>query len=427
MDIKLRKKWNGKVSLNNVTMLITSFFFSFFFLMEDFSISVPFVVIIVTVIDLLACTFYGIQGRAVFTRLHATIFVIILTIIFNLRDFTYVEQQPFYLFSLCLMAVIMLFVKPGFNDRILALNIILFSSSIVCFIVIISRFIPGFYAAILSYVSSTSREYSLWVMGIGYSGAVGASIGLTAQYVVVGIPVLLGRYWGRNDKKYLVLCVIWFIVLALIGRRGEFLAAVTSLLLIDYFKVPRTKKKFIVLGFFFLFLLLAMALMLIGLGEIKYSGDNRMINSVFLLMKGMDITSGRSMLYRVAIDLFLSNPIFGIGWGNFRIYSRTILSSVTNVHNMYLQSLCEVGIVGTIFFAVSAGYVVKYIYKQFLQHRKDMLSETTTFSMFMTIYFLVLGIFDNAIYHDEFWLLECIVFFCVYKTKMEEKELKLQK
>ena len=56
-----------------------------------------------------------------------------------------------------------------------------------------------------------------------------------------------------------------------------------------------------------------------------------------------------------------------------------------------------------------------------------MLSETTTFSMFMTIYFLVLGIFDNALYPDEFWLLECIVFFCVYKTKMEEKELKLQK
>lgn len=407
--------------IRNLPLIIICFLFSFYYLIADFSINVVLLVVFITIIEVAVCLLSGMKGTIVLSKLSLIILLIFLTIILNLRNGNYLEEQPFYLFSLLLVAFVFFFVKSGFYDRKMSLMILLISSSIVCCFVIASRFLPGLYKVILGVISQESRDYSEWLLGIGYSGAVGGEISRTAQYVVVGIPILLGRYWGNGNKVFFCLCVLWFAVLALVGRRAELLAAIIALLLIIYLRASERKKHNIILVFFLAVAVLIISAILIEMNVVTYNGNNRIINSVFLLIKGADVSNGRSRLYRLAIDLFLQHPFFGIGWGNYRLYSRDILTSVTNVHNMYLQSLCEVGIIGTIVFVFLVYFLLRYTYKQFSRHKYDNLIEIVTFPMFMAVYILFLGLFDNIVYHDEFWFLEAFILFCSYRIEKGEK------
>ena len=97
------------------------------------------------------------------------------------------------------------------------------------------------------------------------------------------------------------------------------------------------------------------------------------------------------------------------------------MTSFKNVKNMYLQSLCEVGIIGTIVFVFLVSFLLRYTYKQFSRHKYDNLIEIVTFPMFMAVYILFLGLFDNIVYHDEFWFLEAFILFCSYRIEKGEK------
>ena len=408
---------NSEDMMRNFQMVIMSICFSFFFFIADFSINVTILVVVLTGIELALLVFNNIQGRITFSILHISVFIVALTVLLNVRGSIYIKDQPFYLFSLILMSFVIIFIRPGIHARLVVLKLLLFSSMIVCAVVIASRFIPKAYDLILRIVSETSKEYSEGLLQQGYSGAVGGEIGRTAQYIVVGIPVLLGRFWNRKRKIYFVLCAFWFVVLLFVGRRSELLAAVFAFLFVSFCKVTKKKKTIFIICFVFVLLLCGILAFLIDAEIVQYAGNSRIINSFFSLVKGADISNGRSQLYKKAIDLFLQNPLFGIGWGNFRLYSTSILTNVTNVHNMYLQSLCEVGIVGTIVLFTAVSCIIREIYRCYSLHKNDSVVEIVTFPMFMTVYLLFIGLFDNAVYHDEFWLLESIIIFCSYQIE----------
>ena len=61
---------------------------------------------------------------------------------------------------------------------------------------------------------------------------------------------------------------------------------------------------------------------------------------------GEDISTGRFDLYEIAYKAFSQSPIFGIGAGLFK----EVTHAYTDVHNAYLQVLCEQGIIGLILF-----------------------------------------------------------------------------
>jgi O-antigen ligase len=75
--------------------------------------------------------------------------------------------------------------------------------------------------------------------------------------------------------------------------------------------------------------------------------------------------TGRADLWTVALDVTRDHPIFGVGAGNFQVVEPTyafrnrnlprfdlIVDTPKVVHNMYLQILAELGVVGFILFAV---------------------------------------------------------------------------
>mgnify|MGYP000158085205 CR=1 FL=1 len=83
---------------------------------------------------------------------------------------------------------------------------------------------------------------------------------------------------------------------------------------------------------------------------------NRFAKSYIGSQMGEDISTGRFDLYEIAYKAFSQSPIFGIGAGLFK----EVTHAYTDVHNAYLQVLCEQGIIGLILFSFSSA---KYTYR----------------------------------------------------------------
>jgi O-antigen ligase len=76
--------------------------------------------------------------------------------------------------------------------------------------------------------------------------------------------------------------------------------------------------------------------------------------------------TGRIAIYRSAIDLWLSNPVFGIGLGNFNYYTDNSFHYQPSVpHNVYLEILCETGIIGFLLWAAAFSTILWNTIKAF--------------------------------------------------------------
>jgi len=87
-------------------------------------------------------------------------------------------------------------------------------------------------------------------------------------------------------------------------------------------------------------------------------------------------TNGRLRYYSQAIDLFYSNPIKGIGLGNWKIKSietdnENILSYIIpyTVHNDFLENAVELGIVGLILFMLIFIYPISKAIKLYFKYK----------------------------------------------------------
>ena len=126
-----------------------------------------------------------------------------------------------------------------------------------------------------------------------------------------------------------------------------------------------------------------------------------------LITSGSVDDAGRTQLHEQAIRYFIANPILGIGWTNFM---KMFTLRNTHVHCIYLQLLCETGLVGFIAF-------VGFFAKRFVATLKQaqMVNRTGNamdaswirFSLYVQAYFLMYGITGNPLYDVE----ETILYF----------------
>ena len=116
--------------------------------------------------------------------------------------------------------------------------------------------------------------------------------------------------------------------------------------------------------------------------------------------------SGRTTLYALAYDLFKTNPVFGIGWGMFRGQTQNIFgSSYTNtyeVHNVYLQLLCETGIIGVIAFLVAVSVTLLVSIKKYrclvLSGVRTKVYYACRLGIYLQVFFLAYCVTGNPLY-----------------------------
>jgi O-antigen ligase len=123
-----------------------------------------------------------------------------------------------------------------------------------------------------------------------------------------------------------------------------------------------------------------------------------------------DITSGRLALWTKAIQLFLQKPVFGIGWQQFAAQDKYN----HNVHNTYLQWLCETGVVGFVLIFVPifvmAVLTLQQAYKLSCQRADAKIRMINFVSLGMQAFLAICNLVDPAFYH--------LNYFCFYSFTM---------
>lgn len=186
-------------------------------------------------------------------------------------------------------------------------------------------------------------------IGRSYNSGISLTAGINAAYLSVGIGVYLYSYLSTEDRKskmkYLLWTTLGIIALFLTDKRGPILFALCAITIVWYENLAH-KTKFVA-AIFISILAIVMILGTIGIV------DGNTIGKYW----NKDSSSGRTLLYTMAIKLFIQKPILGNGWMSYQ-YLSGIKARGTYImtHNVFLQLLSETGIVG--FVIVVIGFCI---------------------------------------------------------------------
>lgn len=226
-------------------------------------------------------------------------------------------------------------------------NKFIIGSGVFCFVgILIQMLFPDLYYRFVLPFFSNSDQIESWLSNeIGYAGFT-YQLGVTAIILILSLFFLLSNHEKRDFRRILLLAII-FVALFLTGKRSFTAMAVMIPLMIASFK----KGNIIKLSLFLLFLgIIGYYLFSFFVQNIDVFINipfiNRFAKSYIGSQMGEDISTGRFDLYEIAYKAFSQSPIFGIGAGLFK----KVTHAYTDVHNAYLQVLCEQGIIGLILF-----------------------------------------------------------------------------
>ena len=177
--------------------------------------------------------------------------------------------------------------------------------------------------------------------------------GITDHYstngmMLANISILLFAFLLSRMNKisitYLALFSASIMALILCGKRAHFafviVACFLAYLIIDYKKKGKISKTFLVI--FLLFIIYNLLA--------TYSPEFQSLISRFDNMTESRTTLIRYQLWASSIVGFYKNLIFGVGWPGGRELTLNVMGGNQDVHNEFIQILCETGIVGTVFF-----------------------------------------------------------------------------
>lgn len=320
------------------------------------------------------------------------------------RDFT------FYIIGLIYVTVIAH--QDDFN-YMAVIRIMVIAAAVFTFGVFFQYLFPDIYNTTiyplfsLKYQRIIRRQFYRNKMCTGFSSQTVVS----AQYIIMGLYLLFCSRNGLRSIRAKVFTytsmLMMLIGVILTGKRSSILLLLICLIYVEIVVTrPGRRVLYTARG-----LIVALALFLFFYYFIAPNlTESR--NAIVRLMeyaedRELDISNGRFAMYRNAIDAFWESPVFGKGWWWFHnTYN-------THTHNIYLQLLCEVGIVGTgpicavmlaMFFKTNK-YAKKYAAGMSVQRQLLM-----KFSLFSQLFFLIYGLVGNPLYNYSFlfWYLFAI-------------------
>lgn len=190
---------------------------------------------------------------------------------------------------------------------------------------------------------------------LGYAG--GRESGFVTDYSLSGYVMAVGTIiaWFsiKNTKIRNFVCTLCFLALMVTTKRSHTLILLVGILLIEYIMEPFKARALLrIIG-------TAVVLLLVGIIIYNIWGTGnavgRLIYSLLQFESGTDIneiSSNRIDIYDQAIELWrtsIKTIWLGNGWGNFKnLFTR--FNGIATAHNVFLQLLCENGILGLLCF-----------------------------------------------------------------------------
>ena len=202
----------------------------------------------------------------------------------------------------------------------------------------------------------------------------------------------------KNKFKGLFCFLLMLIALVMCGKRAHLLFGLIAFIL-GYFVYTSNEKN----RYLKYFGTICAILFLLTIGYYFIPTINNVI-SRFVDM-GEDVSVlGRYTFWEAALMAFDNNRIFGIGWFGFRTTVAPTVHYTGHAHNVYIQLLCETGVVG---FSVIIFFFAFFLFKgyralYYVAHNKQILGGNkqilTLFAFMYQIYFLLYCATGNPLY-----------------------------
>lgn len=444
MKSKLLGKALNAAKFSDSLMLIMSIFTVTFFIYKDFDIRMLFGYGLLC--GFLFLNFvrrlYFKKGLEIPTSPVAVAFVSVITIflMFLRPESKHDVDTLVYIMSMIICSGFMLFAEPDSKEYNKILKVFTITAFLFClFVFFFAAYKELFWKTYFPIISRASKAYSLKYVARGYNPVLGGSCTITDYVIMLGVAVLVGKLLSKEKKGivnilYLVPIFVLIAAIMIVGRRGELLSIGLTVVFI-YFLIQNKKQLAVKLLALVLFAAICLALFVIFLEDLKEIGFlSRYVMTIENILEGKDTSSGRTELYGTAISIFLKYPLFGIGWGSFSNHITAEFqaehgSGVADVHNIYLQFLCETGIVGTILILTPIIYIfvktisqTRRIYK--LNERGEdivLAAKLNGISLTIQTFFLVVGVLDPCFSKNIFWC------FFILSVKMLDSATRLEK
>ena len=177
---------------------------------------------------------------------------------------------------------------------------------------------------------------------------------LNAAYLIFAVSIAL--YSIVYEQKFLIFNTIIILInsytIFLTGSRAGLLSVVfvvgVVVLMYPFRQKKEEKKDNALLSILFIIIL---GFLLVYLGK-DYLPSN--IRDRLLAFDEYEEGSGRADKWENAMRLFSDSPIFGKGWGGYVLEG----SNKGGVHNTFLTSLCDGGILGTLLLIIPIVYII---------------------------------------------------------------------
>ena len=197
---------------------------------------------------------------------------------------------------------------------------------------------------IRNFSAGTSFSYDkraagpFWIVGLG-ANHFGSYIAYVGSFILGVLMFDKEKKWRRMLYSAAVCCCVY--PLFMTYSRGAYAAALVALAVFGVFHKR---------------------LILVGIAALAFTWTTILPTTVVERITMTETAEGqieesaaiRLVLWEKAEELFQRNPIFGIGYQGFSVSVR--IGGLNNVHNFYMQTAAEQGVIGLIFFALMILY-----------------------------------------------------------------------
>ena len=272
----------------------------------------------------------------------------------------------YFIYWFCCLVMVLIAERSSFI-KALPLKLLLYGGVFALIGVYFQLCYASYYNAYISPLFIQKETISLWTEGFGMNGFT-YQLGMTSTILLYGEITLLcfhGSNIFRNKKKqlfYYILLILFVVGVFLTGKRVASLLALILPFMVYFISNKNKIGKYIAIIFSVFFLYYMFSLFVDNISGLEDSRlFHRFANSYIEMQTGGDITSGRTYYYDLAYKAFEEHPILGVGVGGFISYT----GADTDVHNTYLQVLCEQGIIGFVFYLIPIIYCLLYTIRLF--------------------------------------------------------------
>lgn len=295
-------------------------------------------------------------------------------------------------------------------------------------------------------MTKTSITYNNRMAYEGYGFAFGEEIGFTAHLTSFALALVWFDVTEKNLKSHLPMLLLLAFGLISIQRRGELLVCVMAIIIVTTVKFVKNKKLSnkgngiialktiatpalcIVLSFVVFSTTTAGSrfdyrqYLSSNLSEMDENEDDERLN---IYKSEIDIDkfgNGRIVLWNLALEGFAEKPIFGHGWRAFKdIAPSSGNIHATNAHNIYLQLLCETGIVGFAALGTVFVWFLILIIKKIIKTKDTEECKYYFLGLYILLAMLGQGLIDNSIYLS-YWIqtFQLMLFFVFLRKEQTE-------